>query len=58
MVKIFSLAVLLASAMVAQACSYCQCLKSDGSHCCVYSVSIPSLMAICVEYTKLVWFTS
>lgn len=46
MVKIFSLAILLASAMVAQACSYCQCLKPDGSHCCVYSVSVPMPTAI------------
>lgn len=28
----------LASALTAQACTYCQCLFNDGSHCCVYSV--------------------
>ncbi|KAE8349686.1 hypothetical protein BDV28DRAFT_56552 [Aspergillus coremiiformis] len=30
--------VLLASALTAQACSYCQCLFPNGGHCCVYSV--------------------
>ncbi|GAB1192915.1 hypothetical protein APSETT444_002116 [Aspergillus pseudonomiae] len=28
---------LLASALTAQACTYCQCEFEDGSHCCVYS---------------------
>ncbi|KAH7303460.1 hypothetical protein B0I35DRAFT_485153 [Stachybotrys elegans] len=38
MVRILSLAtLLLASALTAQAATYCQCLFSDGSHCCVYS---------------------
>lgn len=31
--------VLLASAITAQACTYCQCNFQDSSHCCVYSVS-------------------
>lgn len=31
--------VLLASALTAQACTYCQCKFQDNSHCCVYSVS-------------------
>lgn len=31
--------VLLASALTAQACTYCQCKFQDSSHCCVYSVS-------------------
>lgn len=30
---------LLASAITAQACTYCQCKFQDSSHCCVYSVS-------------------
>jgi hypothetical protein len=43
MVRILSLATLLiASAFTAQAAQFCQCLFSDGSHCCVYSVSNPS----------------
>ncbi|KAK2597592.1 hypothetical protein N8I77_012370 [Diaporthe amygdali] len=29
--------VLLASALTAQACTYCQCKFQDNSHCCVYS---------------------
>lgn len=29
---------LLASALTAQACTYCQCLFDSGDHCCVYSV--------------------
>ncbi|KAH7317296.1 hypothetical protein BKA65DRAFT_410993 [Rhexocercosporidium sp. MPI-PUGE-AT-0058] len=38
MVRILSLAtLLLASAITAQAAQYCQCLFSNGSHCCLYS---------------------
>jgi hypothetical protein len=29
---------LIASALTAQACTYCQCEFADSSHCCVYSV--------------------
>jgi hypothetical protein len=43
MVRILSLAsLLIASAITAQAGQFCQCLFSDGSHCCLYSVSNPS----------------
>lgn len=40
---------LLATALTAQACSYCQCRFADGSNCCVYSVRpfLPSPNFIC-----------
>lgn len=42
MVRILSaVAFVLALAMGAQASATCQCLFSDGSHCCVYVVSFP-----------------
>lgn len=37
--------VLLASALTAQACTYCQCKFQDNSHCCVYSVSSPPMLS-------------
>lgn len=47
---------LLASAITAQACTYCQCLFSDSSHCCVYSVRIhlppsPFLLHACSSFS-------
>ncbi|PWY85935.1 hypothetical protein BO70DRAFT_360772 [Aspergillus heteromorphus CBS 117.55] len=37
MVRLLTLGLFLISALTAQACTYCQCEFSDGSHCCVYS---------------------
>ncbi|KAI3396198.1 hypothetical protein diail_336 [Diaporthe ilicicola] len=39
MVAVVRLAlVLLTGALIAQACTYCQCEFQNGSHCCVYYV--------------------
>ncbi|KAI9644598.1 hypothetical protein NHQ30_006619 [Ciborinia camelliae] len=40
MVKFFSIALFLISAVSVQACIYCQCLFDNGEHCCVYQNSV------------------
>lgn len=48
MVRITSLALsLLAMAFAAQACSNCQCLFEDGSHCCVVEPSDGDCTRVC-----------
>ncbi|KAJ7613151.1 hypothetical protein FB45DRAFT_939024 [Roridomyces roridus] len=37
MVRVSSILILLTASMAANACKWCQCLKSDGSHCCLYT---------------------
>ncbi|THU84149.1 hypothetical protein K435DRAFT_783924 [Dendrothele bispora CBS 962.96] len=38
MVRILTSAILLLAAfMTVDACKWCQCLRDDGAHCCVYT---------------------
>ncbi|KAJ7239183.1 hypothetical protein B0H12DRAFT_1025288 [Mycena haematopus] len=38
MVRLLISAVLILSAfMTVNACKWCQCLRNDGSHCCIYT---------------------
>jgi hypothetical protein len=54
MVRIATGLILLASALTAQACTYCQCLFSNGDHCCVYSVSLSASSIYSVSVLGLV----
>lgn len=53
MVRIVSLALTtLAMAFVAQACTQCQCLFSDGSHCCVVESNSGDCATTCKTMTR------
>lgn len=48
MVRLLTLALsVLAMAVAAQACDNCQCLFSDGSHCCVVEANDGDCARVC-----------